>query len=87
MNILNYQFKSIDIEVSGKNGHKSIVDTAFDTYENIADTDIDITKVSSIVSMSIFDINNPEYNITFAYMDILFNLLVLRVTCLTNLSR
>ena len=38
---LNYQFKSIDIEVSGKNGHKSIVDTAsIPRHESIADSDI-----------------------------------------------
>ena len=31
-------------------------------YESIVDTDIDISKVSSIVSISIFDINNPDQN-------------------------
>ena len=34
-------------------------------HESIVDIDIDTSKVSSIVSMSIsiFDINNPDYNI------------------------
>ena len=32
-------------------------------YKSIVDTDIDISKVSSIVSISILDINNPAYNV------------------------
>ena len=61
MNILNYQFKSIDIEVSGKTAIKvSSILLSIPRHESIADTDT--TKVSSIVSMSIsiFDINNPD---------------------------
>ena len=54
------QFKSIDIEVSEKTAIK-VSSTLLQLPENIVYTDIDTTKVSSIVSMSIsiFDINNP----------------------------
>ena len=44
---------------------------ALPIYESIADTDIDTTKVSSIVSMSIsiFDINNPGFNMPSAFFN------------------
>ena len=64
MNILNYQFKSTDIEVSGKTVIKvSSILLTIPRHESIVDTDI--AKVLSIVSMSIFDINNPEACISF----------------------
>ena len=59
-------FKSIDIEVSGKTATKvSSILLPIPRHESIVDTDIDTTKVSSIVSMSIliFDINNTDFDV------------------------
>jgi len=45
----------------GKHGLRSIVNTTIHTRpKSIVDTDIDTPKVSLILSMSIFDINNPD---------------------------
>ena len=47
-----------------KKGQKvSSIPRSIFLYESIVDTDIDISKVSSIVSISIFDINNPDYRV------------------------
>jgi len=55
--------KSIDIEVSIKTAEKvSSIPLSILRHESIVDIDIDTSKVSSIVSMSIsiFDSRNPD---------------------------
>ena len=58
-----HQIKSIDIEISEKTALKvSSILLSIPLPKSIVDTDIDTPKVSSILSMSIsiFDINNPD---------------------------
>jgi hypothetical protein len=57
------QFKSIDIDASKITAAKvSSIPLSILRHGNIVDIDIDTSNVSSIVSISIFDIHNPGLN-------------------------